>query len=559
VVRAPRRWSGPVWPVAVVVSFLTVEIRFLAHSSWRPVMLYDGDALTLPILWRAVVHGEPWHPVLSPQLLVFPEAVIYGVARLATTSTSASLVAVAYINVILFYLGLRALAAVVVAGSPDRRRLAAVVPTLLLIASMLLERVVGLNQTTIATPFLFDSFYGGVILVGVAALGFAVRQLDDRVDRSRRRRLVTGAGASAVLGLAVISDPLFVVQVSAPFLVVVAALFALGRLGASTAARLAGPHAAAIAIYGALSPLYRPYLGKDGSGYVQVGQAGTAARTLGRDLGLILRSTTGGAEMAILAGAWLVGIMTLVTSWRRRPREQPRLPVGTSGSLLVSAFAVLATVSTVPAIILAGQGTPRYLLPMIAFPLVGLVPAANLRPPQGIPAPLARAMRRGPLAVLLAVTVLGLTALPGAVALVGPAAPPVNARYGTPAGESCLEAAFGGRAVDGVASYWTARALDVANTDGQRILQVRTDLTIFPWLVNLGAYEHRRFRFVLIDGSPHAQLTMRPGDVTDLGPPARRIACPGFTIYTYPPGTEGYDRLNAIVDQSLETDLRRFG
>jgi hypothetical protein len=553
-----RRWSGPIWPLAVVVSLLTVEVRFLAHSSWRPVMLYNGDSLTLPILWRALIHGEPLHPVLSPQLLLFPEAVIYAVARLGTTSTSASLVAVAYINVVLFYLGLRALAAVVVAGSADRRRLAAVVPTLLLIASMLLERVMGLNQTTIATPFLFDSFYAGVILVGLAALGFAVRQLDLGVDRSRRRRLITSAGATAILALAIISDPLFVVQVSAPFLLVVAVLFALGRLGASTAVRLAGPHAGAIVAYAALAPLYRRYLGEDGSGYVHVNQIGAASRTLERDLGLILHSAAGRVEVALLALAWLVGLLTLAAE-RYRTGAEARLPAGPTGPVLVSAFAIVASVSILPAVILVGEGIPRYLLPMVTFPFVALVPAANLRRPGPIPAFLVFAARRGPVIALTAVTVLGVTALPGAAALVGSAPAPVNARYGTPAGESCLEAAFGGRPVSGVASYWTARALDVANTDGQRILQVKTDLTIFPWLVNLGAYEHRRFRFVLIDGSAHAQLTMRPGDVMALGPPARLIACPGFTIYSYPPGTVGYDRLNTIVDRSLQADLKQFG
>ena len=37
---------------------LTIEIRFIAHSSWRPVMLYDGDSLTFPILWKSLLHGE---------------------------------------------------------------------------------------------------------------------------------------------------------------------------------------------------------------------------------------------------------------------------------------------------------------------------------------------------------------------------------------------------------------------------------------------------------------------------------------------------------------------
>jgi AcrR family transcriptional regulator len=222
-----RRWSAAVWPLVVVLAVLTVEVRFLARSSWRPVVRYDGDSLTFPILWHALASGEPMRPVMSPQLLLFPEGVIYAVAHFCTTSVGASIVAVAYINVVLFYLGLRAVATVVVDGSPERRRVAALVPTLLLIAAMLLERVTGINTTTIATPLLFDSFYAGVILIGIGTVVFAARQLRWPATRSRSRRLTISAVATGVLALTIISDPLFLVQVTGPFLVVVLALWAL--------------------------------------------------------------------------------------------------------------------------------------------------------------------------------------------------------------------------------------------------------------------------------------------------------------------------------------------
>ena len=246
-----------------MASFLTVEVRFLAHSSWRPVVLYDGDSLTFPLLWAALAHGEPLHPVMSTQLLFFPEGVIYALARVATTSIRASLVAVAYLNIILFYLGLRALAAVVVDGPAARRRLAAVVPTLLLIAEMLLERVMGVNHTTIATPFLFDSWYAGVILVGIGALAFAAYQIRGAATLSWRRQLTAAVLATGVLTATTISDPLFLVQIILPFLLVAAVLGILGRLRGPLLGWVAGPHLGAIALSLALTPLYGPLPGRE--------------------------------------------------------------------------------------------------------------------------------------------------------------------------------------------------------------------------------------------------------------------------------------------------------
>ena len=340
-------------------------------------MLYDGDSLTFPILWAALAHGEPLHPVMSTQLLFFPEGVIYAIARVATTSIRASLVAVAYLNIILFYLGLRALAAVVVDGPAARRRLAAVVPTLLLIAEMLLERVMGVNHTTIATPFLFDSWYTGVILVGIGALAFAAHQIRGAATLSWRRRLTAAVLATGVLTATTISDPLFLVQIILPFLLVAAVLGILGRLRGPLLGWVAGPHLGAIALSLALTPLYGPYRGGSASTYVHLHVAGATAKALEADLHLVLRSAAGRVELVLMAGAWMIGLATLAAQVRRA-RSAPSDRGGGAPSLFVSAVAVVASASVIPLIILVGDPTPRYLLPVATFPLVALVPAFNL-------------------------------------------------------------------------------------------------------------------------------------------------------------------------------------
>ena len=49
--------------------------------------MYDGDSLTFPLLWKALVHGEPLHPIMSSQLLVFPEGVAGAFELRADTPT----------------------------------------------------------------------------------------------------------------------------------------------------------------------------------------------------------------------------------------------------------------------------------------------------------------------------------------------------------------------------------------------------------------------------------------------------------------------------------------
>jgi hypothetical protein len=220
----PLPWLAEVWPFVVVVLMVTIEIRFLAHSTWRPAFLDDGDSLTLPLLWQSLMRGDPMHPVMSSQLMVFPEGPIYALAFLCSTSVAASLMAVAYINIGLFYTGVRAIAATVVRGSVGRRQMAALCVTGAAIAAMLLERTMSIDATTVVTPLLFDDFYGGVVLMGLASVAFACRQLTWPPTMTHGRRVVTCVAVALLLGVTTDSDALFALAVTGPFLAVVVLL-----------------------------------------------------------------------------------------------------------------------------------------------------------------------------------------------------------------------------------------------------------------------------------------------------------------------------------------------
>jgi hypothetical protein len=539
--RAVVAAVGALWPVVVVTLVVTVEIRFLARSTWRPTFLYDGDTLVFAILWRDLAEGQAMHPVMSSQLLIFPEGAVYALAYAVTTSVTASLVLDAYLNVLLFYVAARAAAASVVGGSAQRRRLAAAASTVLLVGAMLLERTMAVDHTAIATPFLFDDFYNGVLIAGVASIAFAAVQLRWQLPGAGRARLLASTLVAVGLGVVTSSDPLYILMVAAPFVAVAVALRLLRVIPARLLLWVSGPQVGGVAVYEALRPVWSRYLGAPVGNYVTTGRITPTAEILDRCLDGLLGSAAGRAEVALVAAAW---------------RARPRLATaGDRGRALLGAFAAVASVSIIGAVILVGDPRPRYLLPTAVLPFVGLLPAWD----RVLARRWSRPARLVPVVAATALATLGVTAISGALSVLRPEPAPESAVYGSPLGERCLEAALGHRAADGVAAYWTARAVGLYAGDDDQVLQVKTDLAVYPWLVNLGSYEDRRFTFVLVDRDRHGKQTLRPRDaVAVLGPPDGSSVCPAFDVYRYPPGTLGYRILNGAVDGSLREDLRRY-
>jgi hypothetical protein len=215
--------------------------------------------------------------------------------------------------------------------------------------------------------------------------------------------------------------------------------------------------------------------------------------------------------------------------------------------LLVVTFSLVAPVVDLFGVLISGNSTSRYYVPVFVFSLLSLIPLAARLPD------LSTWQRvRTSASVVAAATAL-LTA-----GVVTPDLEPLL-RSSNFRDMRCLEQALGGEPRTGVAQYWTARALDVYSTGGVRVLQVLPDLQVFAWLVNLGEFEHRHASFVLVDRIDWGQITLTANDTLVLGKPAAITTCPSFYVYSYPKGTMGFQVINSAISSSLDSLLQTRG
>lgn len=134
-------------------------------------------------------------------------------------------------------------------------------------------------------------------------------------------------------------------------------------------------------------------------------------------------------------------------------------------------------------------------------------------------------------------------------------------------GASCLTqwATASGAARDGISGagqFWTVRGLQAYAGDGVELVQVNSDLSVYPWLANLAPAESARVGYVVVAEQPddNGHLDYWGDTVTDLGTPKEIVRCGRFAIYDYR-GTAAEQRLTEAVTRSarVQAALRGFG
>ncbi len=275
-----RLAAQEILPLTLVLLVLTMELVHVAHSSWLSLFLYNGDSLTLPLFREAIAQHQPWLPIVSTQLLIFPEGVIYAVCSAVTSSIRASLVLNAYANLLLIYAATRLLASGVVAR-PYASRVC--------------------DGCGVRQPDRADAARGPdcrsqpPIRHAASSHDLLLRARPRRHRRPRRdgRQIHAGdaspqawrwvAIAAAVSTLTYFSNPLFLLWVSTPLVVTALGLGLLHRLPLRQVAMIAGCQATSL-LAGTL--LRRPFasaIGSSASSYVKFGRLGAAGVGLSRD------------------------------------------------------------------------------------------------------------------------------------------------------------------------------------------------------------------------------------------------------------------------------------
>ncbi|WP_157887720.1 hypothetical protein [Frondihabitans sp. PAMC 28766] len=542
-------------------------VILLAHAlggAKRALLLDDGDTVLLPMIKQSFERGQPIEWGMSPVLFVFPELPLYLAAAAVTSTVAAALLVSGVVNVVILYGLLRAVTGRVAPGRAGVGVAAALSATALFSVLSLLETRPGGNSGEIASLYLTTTYYSGTVMALVAAIGLTLHLAGVPGGRitTRRRMRVAPIALALLSALATLSNPLFVLWATAPLVVALGALALLTRF--TPARTRSGPRrpvtAAAALLVGAgvgylgREPLQR-FIIADKTEYLRFGGGAASLRFFG-DSAAVLVQTPGGVVEAAVGILLTVAVVVLTIGRLTRGRRDPATVAG---------LVVVATVVVVPVgLLVTGSLSTRYAMPLMFTPIVALAalvadalvhrrPRAWRERVQGREQEQGRKGQQGrgrrvPAVVAGVAVVLLLT-----VVLVVPGAGRVVAAgrsLGDPAA-GCLTNWARGKDVAGVAQFWTGRPLEAYGGADVDVLQVNSDFTVYPWLVNLAAYRDARVGYVIVATGP------TPGDhlegwgdsVTDLGTPRAVVRCDGYDIDDFR-GTPGETALTQRVEGS---------
>lgn len=563
--RSRTRRARLGWEALGILLAAAASLAALAHAlagAKRSLLLDDGDSVLLPLLLRSLERGEPFEWGMSPVLFVFPELPLYALSAALTTTVAGALLLNGALNVILLYALLRYVAGRVLrtregqdhALHPARPVAAAALGTLLFAALCLLETRPGGNSGEIASLYLTTTYYSGTVMALVATLGLVVH-LVGPIDRRGRRILLPALGIGLLAAAATLSNPLYALWVTIP-LVAALAVLAVVRIVQHLRDPWWRPTATALALvagsgvgYLARQPLERFIIAQKDE-YFRWSREDLSL-AFGRDVVRALVATPGGALEAVVAVILLLGALAAAVAVVVR-RE--------AGPVAIVALFAGASVILVPlALLVTGSISTRYALPLLFAPLALAVVLVAMAPWPGggvARSDTGRGRRITALAALLAAGAVVALGLPSGVAVARVAG---GSGY---AAATCLSDWARGKHVTGVAQFWTGRGLAAYGGDDVHLLQVNSDFSVYPWLVNLAPYRDARVSYVVVarGGDSAGHLEYWGDSVTNLGAPSDIVDCGSYEVYDFR-GTPAVRSLTEQVDRSaaVQAAFRGFG
>jgi hypothetical protein len=88
---------------AIVLLVTGVALAHMYLTPWADMFLYNADSITLALIVKSVRAGESFHWVLSSQLFLFPEGLLYAVSSVLVPAVKYSFLLNAFINLICLF------------------------------------------------------------------------------------------------------------------------------------------------------------------------------------------------------------------------------------------------------------------------------------------------------------------------------------------------------------------------------------------------------------------------------------------------------------------------
>jgi len=540
-------------PIIAIIALTFAELSHVSSSDWASVFLYNGDSIVLPLLNQSFSRGEPFEWVFSTQSFLFPEYPIFWLCSVIAGSVRGALVLNSFVNVLLLYGILRAIAGFFAPLHRIRQVFFAALGVVLVLANAMTERSADLEAPgivapkSIATLFLLTTYYYGVILVTLTVVLLTLWLTRTFTAPASLRRTLVYVAVVVVIGtLTMYSNPLYLLQAALPLSLVFITLGMLRRLSIVQTVTLVGAQAMAVALGAGLRVVFAEFLVTDFRSYFGPSRILASLGVLRRVLVDRLSNPAEAAALLVISGIVIASVVFLVRAaviGARRRTRKPQSPPATI-TLFITLFIVTSMSSLVAGQIVTGQLLTRYLIPLFVFPTLGVVLlasneqlAARMTFGRGV---VRRALMVGAVLLTFVGSVVGIaTSAHSVQGLVSQSYPPAR----------CLERWVGDRDVSGVAPFMTARPLMLYGHQRGRVLQVVDSVVVQSWMNNLALYRDRQFSFVLVTDRDQAKRT-----VDTLGRPVSTSTCPSFTIYDYA-GTAGEKTLNDWIAGTLQKAL----
>jgi hypothetical protein len=537
-----------------ILSIASLVIGHLVLTSWRDIFFFNSDSLTLPLLLRSVLAGEPFEWRFSSQLFFFPEAFLYFISAWLTPSIEWSLVLNALFNFLLFVgllIWLGALSGLSLIG-----RLAfALLEAMLISLYIVLEPSPAVNQTALVSLSLFNTYYFGAILSGffVLAINLHLISLGPAfTHKSHSTPFLAGTGV-LVLALTYGSNPLFLLQCSLPLLICLFALYRFKGISRSTFVALLGIQVIGLFLGQCLRWYFSDAIGRSVSRYIDIKSILQSFKLFAENAKLIWASPASRFEYLLIFLTFCLAFFCMVNLWRRfflgrkeiaQDSQSFNIPL-----LLLVSFSFIAPLFSTFGVLASGNYLMRYFLPLAFFPIlaasyyIGL--AVNAFKFTGRPLLIGYACLAlcAPMSLVFTANYVS----PGSGSLLWWTQ---SRPFSLPQSVSCINENFIDSPINLVGSFWTSRPIDLYTSAPVRVLQVGPGLKPYFWMNNQAPYKVLDINGVIVDKPEGVQKW--PGylyeeDLPMLGQFSQRIECERIWIYLFNKDSEGFGVIQKLI------------
>ncbi|MGG7464292.1 hypothetical protein [Plantibacter sp. YIM 135347] len=538
--------------VLIVVAFALIAVAHLLQTQRAPVLLSDGDSVILPIMLRSFTEGEPQLWAMSAVLFAFPEIPLYLLSAAIGHTPQLAFIVNAAVNVLAAYGALRLLIRFVAPKlAPTLRIAAGIVPIGWLVLLVSLEHTALRDSFELASLFLTTTYYSGSTL----GLLVTIALLTGIVGRRDTRAIGLLVALGVLTALCMSSNPLHVVWSVAPAIGTVLILSSVRRAPWRTSLVVIGVLAAGTVVGLALRIPFARNISTGLQGYIRPDGWLVSSEYYGARLGDTTTSASGVIEIILVILAALVTIVVAVLAISRRWDRR-------TTTALVAAALTIAT--TFLAMMTLGTEAARYFAPVwfgaVAAIAVGSAHAAGrlqgwwrtrgVRQAAGTASNGRRSTVRTAALAVAAVLVIG-TLVGGGAAMRSIAADPDVQRFD---GAACVSEWVDGRDITGAGQFWTIRGLQAYGGPDVRLLQIDASFHPYLWITNAADFTGQDVSYLVVDDQSAWYHPLEQ----DLGEPASRMSCGGFTILDYG-GTPGEAKLTTLIGDSARQQRAERG